>query len=59
MFVYLDTHFEVQLQNTLWPETHKLYGHSYEVFCVAGSPDGKFIASACIVRQPEQTNVLS
>ena len=39
------------LQNTLWPETQKLYGHGYEVFCVASSPDGKYIASACKVKK--------
>ena len=48
-----------QLQNTLWPEVHKLYGHAYEIFCLAGSPDGKLIASACMVsawhdRVPEE-----
>ena len=37
------------LQNTLWPETQKLYGHGYEIFCVDCSPNGKYIASACKV----------
>ena len=37
------------LQNTLWPETQKLYGHGYEIFCVASSADGRYIASACKV----------
>ncbi|KAG2482428.1 hypothetical protein HYH03_018632 [Edaphochlamys debaryana] len=34
-------------QNTLWPETQKLYGHGNDVFCAAASPDGRFVASAC------------
>ena len=38
---------ETLVQNTLWPEDHKLYGHGYELFCVAASPDGKLVASAC------------
>ncbi|XP_066248219.1 elongator complex protein 2 [Euwallacea similis] len=53
-----ESHFKVQilteppteetlLQNTLWPETQKLYGHGYEIFSLAASPDGKFLASAC------------
>lgn len=38
---------ETLLENTLWPEIQKLYGHGYEVFALAASPDGKFLASAC------------
>jgi lipid II:glycine glycyltransferase (peptidoglycan interpeptide bridge formation enzyme) len=37
------------LQNTLWPEVQKLYGHGYEVFSVAYDPKNKLIASACKV----------
>lgn len=32
---------------TLWPEIEKLYGHGYELSCLAASHDGKLIASAC------------
>lgn len=33
-------------QNTLWPETHKLYGHGNDVYCVTASPRGDCVASA-------------
>ena len=33
-------------QNTLWPETNKLYGHGNDLFCVASDPKGRFLASA-------------
>jgi elongator complex protein 2 len=36
---------EYLLQNTLWPETQKLYGHGYEIYCVAAN--GRLLASAC------------
>ena len=38
---------ESLVQNTLWPEEHKLYGHGYELFCLAASPDSRLVASAC------------
>eukprot|EP00210_Caulerpa_lentillifera_P007165 g6855.t1 len=34
-------------QNTLWPETQKLYGHGDVVYCVDCSPCGRYLASAC------------
>lgn len=40
--------FEESLsRHTLFPETEKLYGHGYEISCLAASPDGSLIASAC------------
>ncbi|KAI1823174.1 WD40-repeat-containing domain protein [Xylaria intraflava] len=34
-------------RHTLWPETEKLYGHGYEISCLAVSHAGDIIASAC------------
>ncbi|KAL2127295.1 hypothetical protein VTI74DRAFT_10952 [Chaetomium olivicolor] len=40
--------FEESLsRHTLWPEVEKLYGHGYEMSCLAASHDGRLIASAC------------
>ncbi|EFW99965.1 RNA polymerase 2 elongator [Grosmannia clavigera kw1407] len=38
---------DILSRNTLWPETEKLYGHGYEISCLAVSHDGCFVASAC------------
>lgn len=38
---------DVLSRATLWPETEKLYGHGYELSCLAASHDGLLIASAC------------
>jgi elongator complex protein 2 len=37
------------LQNTLWPEIQKLYGHGYEIFALAVDLKNKIIASSCKV----------
>ncbi|KKY39541.1 putative wd domain-containing protein [Diaporthe ampelina] len=34
-------------RHTLWPEVEKLYGHGYEISCLAASHDGSLVASAC------------
>lgn len=34
-------------RHTLWPEAEKLYGHGYELSCLAASHDGRLVASAC------------
>ncbi|PSR83370.1 WD40-repeat-containing domain protein [Coniella lustricola] len=40
--------FEESLsRHTLWPEEEKLYGHGYELSCLAASHDGSLVASAC------------
>ncbi|XP_020082935.1 elongator complex protein 2 [Ananas comosus] len=33
--------------HTLWPETHKLYGHGNELFSLCCDHEGKLIASSC------------
>lgn len=38
---------EALSRHTLWPEAEKLYGHGYELSCLAASPDGRLVASAC------------
>eukprot|EP00743_Colponemidia_sp_Colp-15_P000855 GILK01000943.1.p1 GENE.GILK01000943.1~~GILK01000943.1.p1 ORF type:complete len:632 (-),score=154.96 GILK01000943.1:158-1855(-) len=38
---------EYLIQNTLWPETDKLYGHGYELISLAVNHKGSLVASAC------------
>lgn len=49
---------ETLMQNTLWPESHKLYGHGYEVHCLDASPDGALLASACRATSQDHAAVL-
>lgn len=35
--------------HTLWPESHKLYGHGNELFSVCCDHAGKLVASSCKV----------
>lgn len=42
--------FHPAAQNTLWPEAHKLYGHGDMIYCCAASPDGAYLASACVAK---------
>lgn len=38
--------------HTLWPESHKLYGHGNELFALCCDHDGKLVASSCKVWCP-------
>ena len=49
---------ETLLQNTLWPETRKLYGHGFELIAMAASHDGRLLATACRAARPEHAAVL-
>ncbi|XP_009698023.1 PREDICTED: elongator complex protein 2, partial [Cariama cristata] len=46
------------LQNTLWPEIQKLYGHGYEIFCVACNNSNTVIASACKASKKEHAGII-
>ncbi|XP_066479566.1 elongator complex protein 2 isoform X2 [Tiliqua scincoides] len=46
------------LQNTLWPETQKLYGHGYEIFCVTCNNAKTVIASACKASKKEHAAII-
>ncbi|KAK4875944.1 hypothetical protein RN001_012366 [Aquatica leii] len=49
---------ETLLQNTLWPEIQKLYGHGYEIYSLAASSDGLYLASACKSTSKEHAAIL-
>ncbi|KAI4879565.1 hypothetical protein NFI96_012594 [Prochilodus magdalenae] len=46
------------LQNTLWPEVQKLYGHGFEMFCLASDPARTVVASACKASKAEHAAIL-
>jgi elongator complex protein 2 len=39
------------LQNTLWPETQKLYGHGFELLAITANHAGTLVVSACKVQK--------
>ena len=49
---------ESLVQNTLWPELHKMYGHGYELYAVAANGDGTVVASVCKSSQPAEAAIL-
>lgn len=49
---------EELIQHTLWPELQKLYGHGYEVFAMAATSDGAFLATACKSTSAEHAAII-
>lgn len=49
---------DVLLQHTLWPEIQKLYGHGFELFCMASDHDGSTLATACRASKQEHANII-
>lgn len=49
---------ETLMQNTLWPEAQKLYGHGYEVFALSATSDGKILASSCRATNEEHAQII-
>lgn len=49
---------ETLMQNTLWPEVQKLYGHGYEIFALAASPDATILASSCKSTNAEHAQII-
>ncbi|XP_002526286.2 elongator complex protein 2 isoform X2 [Ricinus communis] len=46
--VFIEPPIEDQLAyHTLWPESHKLYGHGNELFSLCCDREGKLVASSC------------
>ncbi|XP_078039395.1 elongator complex protein 2 [Augochlora pura] len=55
---YIPPTEEELMQNTLWPELQKLYGHGYEIFSIAARHDGKMLATACKSTSLEHSAIL-
>lgn len=52
------TEEELMQDATLWPELQKLYGHGYEIFCMAVKHDGKLLATACKSTSQEHAAII-
>ncbi|XP_043254752.1 probable elongator complex protein 2 [Colletes gigas] len=55
---YIPPTEEELMQNTLWPELQKIYGHGYEIFSITARHDGSLLATACKSTSPEHSAIL-
>lgn len=49
---------EILMSRTLWPESQKLYGHAFEIFCMASSHKGDCAASACKAKHEKYADII-
>lgn len=49
---------ETLLQNTLWPEVQKLYGHGYELFSLAADPQCQLLVSSSKAQKAEHASII-
>lgn len=49
---------DILMARTLWPEQQKLYGHVFEVFCIAASHRGDVAASACKAKETKYADII-
>ncbi len=49
---------DVLMSRTLWPEQQKLYGHAFEVFCIATSHRGDCAASASKAKEKKYADII-
>ena len=49
---------DILMSRTLWPESQKLYGHAFEIFCMAMSHKGDYAASACKAKQEKYADII-
>lgn len=46
------------MTHTLWPESQKLYGHAFEIFCITASHKGDCAASSCKAKQEMYSDII-
>lgn len=49
---------ETLMQNTLWPENQKLYGHGYEIYAITATSDGRYLATSCKATSEEHARII-
>ena len=48
---------DILMARTLWPEQQKLYGHVFEIFCVAVTYKGDCAASSCKAKDQKYADI--
>lgn len=48
---------EYLMSRTRWPERNKLYGHAYEIYCVATTKKGDYIVTAAKSKKTKYSNI--